>query len=214
MKITDAAVYPYPLGDASVRRLALEAAALGFDSIVAADTPSGTYGEVEVRSGLMIHDVSIKDVLSAVKRSKDSGKVISVNAANNSFNRAVIGIKGVHILRGIQSADKLAFDHVAAKMAADNRVAVDIDLFPIIMGRSVARQRAIHRYMDILVLEQRFEFPLTLSTHAHSLLEMRNVRDIAGLCSLFGMDVADVERALAGVGTVLTPPKQAVTVIA
>jgi ribonuclease P/MRP protein subunit RPP1 len=214
MKITDAAVYPYPLGDASVRRFALEAAALGFDSIVATDTPSGTYGEVEVRSGLMIRDLPIKDVISTVKRSKDSGKVISVNAANNTFNRAVIGIKGVHILRGIQSADKLAFDHVAAKMAADNRVAVDIDLFPIIMGRSVARQRVIHRYMDILVLEQRFEFPITLSTHAHSLLDMRNVRDIAGLCSLIGMDVPDVERALAGVGTVLTPPKQAVTVIA
>ena len=214
MKITDAAVYPFPLGDTSVRRLALEAAALGFDSIVAADTPSGTYAGITVRSGLMLRDLPVKDVISAVKRVKDSGKVVSVNAANNSFNRAVIGIKGVHILRGIQAADKLAFDHVTAKMAADNRVAVDIDLSPIIHGRSVTRQRAIHRYMDILVLEQRFEFPITLSTHARSFLEMRNVRDVAGMCSLIGMDVPDVERALAGVGTVLAPQKQAVTVIA
>lgn len=213
MKITDAAVYPFPLGDTSVRRLALEAAALGFDSIVAVDTPSGTYAGITVRSGLMLRDIPVKDVISAVKRVKDSGKVVSVNAANNSFNRAVIGIKGVHILRGIQAADKLAFDHVAAKMAADNRVAVDIDLSPIIHGRSVTRQRAIHRYMDILVLEQRFEFPITLSTHARSFLEMRNVRDVAGICSLIGMDVPDVERALAGVGTVLTPQKQAVMVI-
>ena len=214
MKITDAAVYPYPLGDASIRRLALEAAALGFDSIIAADTPSGTYAGVEVHSGLMIRDVPVKDVISAVKRAKDSGRVISVHAANNNFNRAVIGIKGMHILRGIQSADKTAFDHVAAKMAADNRVAVDIDLSSLIAGRSVSRQRAIPRYMDIMVLEQRFEFPVTLSTHARSLLDMRHVRDIAGLCSLISMDVPDVERALAGVGTVLTPPRQAVTVIA
>ena len=120
----------------------------------------------------------------------------------------------MHILRGIQSADKLAFDHVAAKMAADNRVAVDIDLSHIIQGRSVVRQRAIHRYMDIMVLEQRFEFPVTLSTHAHSLLDMRNARDVAGLCSLIGMDVPDVERALAGVGTVLTPLQPSVRVIA
>jgi ribonuclease P/MRP protein subunit RPP1 len=214
MKITDAAVYPYPIGDASVRRLALEAAALGFDSIVAADTPSGTYGGVEVRSGLMIRDLPVKDVISAVKRSKDSGRVLSVNAANNSFNRAVIGIKGVHILRGITSADKLAFDHVTAKMAADNRVAVDIDLSSLIAGRSVARQRAIHRYRDILVLEQRFEFPITLSTHARSQLDMRNVRDITGLCSLLGMDTPDAERALAGVDTVLTPREPSVRLIA
>jgi ribonuclease P/MRP protein subunit RPP1 len=214
MKITDAAVYPYPLGDTSFRRLALEAAALGFDSIVAADTPSGTYAGVEVRSGLMIRDVPVKDVISAVKRAKDSGRVISVNAANNNFNRAVICTKGVHILRGIQSADKTAFDHVAAKMAADNRVAVDIDLSAIIAGRSVSRQRAIHRYLDIMVLEQRFEFPVTLSTHARSLHDMRNVRDIAGLCSLIGMDVQDVERALAGVGTIMTPVEPVVRVIA
>ena len=107
MKITDAAVYPYPLGDTSVRRLALEAAALGFDSIVAADAPPGNYAGVEVRSGLMIRDVPVKDVISAVKRAKDSGRVCSVNAANNNFNRAVIGIKGVHILRGIQSAEDI-----------------------------------------------------------------------------------------------------------
>jgi ribonuclease P/MRP protein subunit RPP1 len=162
----------------------------------------------------MIRDLPVKDVISAVRRSKDSGRVISVNAANNSFNRAVIGIKGVHILRGIPSADKLAFYHVAAKMAADNRVAVDIDLSSIISGRSVARQRAIHRYRDILVLEQRFEFPITLSTHAHSVLDMRGVRDIAGLCSLLGMDIPDVERALAGVGSVLTPLVPSVRVIA
>ena len=214
MKITDAAVYPYPIGDASVRRIALEAAALGFDSIVAADAPSGTYAGVAVLSGLIIRDVPVKDVITAVKRSKDSGRVISVNAANNSFNRAVIGIKGVQILRGIQKADKTAFDHVTARMAADNRVAVDIDLSPIIMGRSVARQRAIHRYMDIMVLEQRFEFPITLSSHARSLLDMRNVRDISGLCSLIGMDIPDVERALGGVGTVLTPREPSVRVIA
>jgi hypothetical protein len=43
---------------------------------------------------------------------------------------------------------------------------------------------------------------------------MRNVRDVAGLCSLIGMDVPDVQRALAGVGTVLTPVEPSVKVIA
>ena len=43
MKITDAAVFPYPCGDTSVRRLALEARSLGFDSLVAADTTPGQF---------------------------------------------------------------------------------------------------------------------------------------------------------------------------
>ena len=80
--------------------------------------------------------------------------MVSVSARDNGFNRAVIGLKGVHILRGIHAADKTAFDHVTAKMAADNNVAVDIDLSVLIAARGIARQRAIHRYRDILILEQ------------------------------------------------------------
>jgi len=213
MKITDAAVCPYPNGDSSVRRLAREAAALGFDSLVAIDTPSATYGDVEVRNGLFLRNAAMKDVIAQVKRAKGSATVISVKAGDAGFNRGVVGLRGVHILRGVHAADKNAFDHVTAKMAADNRVAIDIDLSVIIAGRGIARQRAIQRYRDVLVLEQRFEFPLTVSTYARSVLELRAVREISGLGFLLGMDIPDVERALAGVGTVTTPLLPAVRVI-
>jgi len=213
MKITDAAVCPYPNGDSSVRRLALEAEALGFDSLVAIDTPSGKYGSVEVRNGLFIRNAGMKDVIAQVKRAKDSGAVISVKAGDAGFNRGVVGLRGVHILRGVPAADRNAFDHVTAKMAADNGVAIDIDLSVIIAGRGIARQRAIQRYRDVLVLERRFEFPLTMSTYARSVLELRAVREVSGLCTLLGMDIPDVERAFAGVDRVTTPPKPSVRVI-
>ncbi|MCK9630156.1 MAG: ribonuclease P [Methanoregula sp.] len=213
MKITDAAVCPYPNGDSSVRRLALEAEALGFDSLVAIDTPSARYGEVEVRNGLFIRNAGMKDVIAQVKRAKDPTTVISVKAGDAGFNRGVVGLRGVHILRGVHAADRNAFDHVTAKMAADNRVAVDIDLSVIIAGRGIARQRAIQRYRDVLVLERRFEFPLTMSTYARSVLELRAVREVSGLCTLLGMDIPDVERAFAGVDRVTTPPKPSVRVI-
>jgi len=98
-------------------------------------------------------------------------------------------------------------------MAADNRVAIDIDLSVIIAGRGIARQRAIQRYRDVLVLERRFEFPLTVSTYARSVLELRAVREISGLGSVLGMDIPDVERALAGVRTVTVPTEPAVKVV-
>jgi len=214
MKITDAAVFPYPNGDTSVRRLALEADVLGFDSLVAIDTPAAAYGGVDVRSGIIIRDTPMRDIVNRMKRLRESGAVISVMAGDAGFNRAAIGLKGMHILRGIHAADKIAFDHVSAKMAADNRVAVDIDLSTIIGTRGIARQRAIARYRDVLVLERRFEFPLTISTGAASALGLRGVREISGICSLLGMDTADAERALGGVEQVMVPPPPPVRVIA
>jgi len=213
MKITDAAVCPYPNGDSSVRRFALEAAALGFDSLVAFDTPSATYGDVEVRRGLFIQNAGMKDVIAQVKRVNDPLTVVSVKAGDAGFNRGVVGYRGVHILRGIHTAEKNAFDHVTAKMAADNRVAVDIDLSCLISARGIARQKAVQRYRDLLVLEQRFEFPLTLSTYARSVLDLRAVREISGLCTILGMDLPDVEKALAGVGAVTALPEPAVKVV-
>ncbi len=213
MKITDACVYPYPSGDSSVRRMAMEARFLGFDRLVAPGVTPGEFHGIEVSNGIFIRDTHLKDLISRIRKGRNDETVVSVQAGDNGFNRAVIGIKGVHILRGIQSADKSAFDHVAARMAADNRVAIDIDLSPLISGRGILRQRAIHRYRDILVLERRFEFPITLSSHARSILEMRAVREIAGLCSLIGMDTPDVERAFTGVDAVTTPPNPAVRLI-
>ncbi|MFA6333225.1 MAG: RNase P subunit p30 family protein [Methanoregula sp.] len=214
MKITDAAVCPFPNGDSSVRRLALEAAALGFDSLVAIDTPSATYGDVMVRNGVFIRKAGMKDVINQVKRGKDPSGVISVQAGDAGFNRGVVGLRGVHILRGIHAADKNAFDHVTAKMAADNRVAIDIDLSVLIAARGVARQRAIQRYRDVLVLQRRFEFPLTLSSYARSVLDLRAVREISGLCSLVGMDVPDVEHAFSGVDIVTAVTEPSVRVVA
>ncbi len=213
MKITDAAVFPYPCGDTSVRRFALEAGSLGFDSLVAIDTPACSIDGVEVLSGIIVQDASMRDVIARVKRAKDSGRVVSVVARDNGFNRAVICLKGVHMIRGIQSADKMAFDHVTAKMAADHNVAVDIDLSVLVAARGVARQRAIHRYRDILTFERRFEFPVSLSSYARSYLDLRAVREITGLCSLFEMDITGVEKALGAVGQATTPPSPAVRVI-
>ena len=213
MKITDACVYPYPCGDSSVRRMALEAMSLGFDRLVAAGISSGGHCGIEISKGVLIRDTMMKDLISRVRQERNSNAVVSVQAGDNGFNRSVTGVKGVHILRGIHSADKTAFDHITARMAADNRVAVDIDLSPLISGRGVIRQRAIHRYRDILLLERRFEFPITLSSHARSILEMRAVREISGLCSLLDMDAPDVEKAFTGVDRVTSSPNPAVKVL-
>ena len=68
MKITDACVVPYPLGDSSAKRLALEARSLGFDSIVAPDAKAEMVCGVEVVPGAYLAGLSAKDVQSRAKK--------------------------------------------------------------------------------------------------------------------------------------------------
>jgi ribonuclease P/MRP protein subunit RPP1 len=97
-------------------------------------------------------------------------------------------------------------------MAADNGVAIDVSLAPVIRERGVVRQRALDRYFDLMLLCRRFEFPLVISTHARSVLEMRSVREFSALASVIGLDIPDVERALSNVGR-LPSPSSAVKVV-
>ena len=210
--ITDACICPRPRGDSSVRRMALEAHELGFDSLVAIDAPNCEYAGVSVMSGVLVRGAFAQEILPRVKRCKGTDTVVIVEAGDSGFNRAVLAMRGVHVLCGVHLTDRYGFDHVAAKIAADSGIAIDISLAPIIHERGATRQRALDRYLDIVMLQRRFEFPLVLSTHARSVLEMRSVREISALASLVGLDVGDVKQALGNAGR-LCSPEPAVQVI-
>lgn len=203
MDRTDACTHPYPEGDSSVRRLALEAAGLGYDSIVAIGAAACPDAAVPVLTGLLVRDTSVKGVMDRVRAGSRQADIVIVNAGDSGFNRSVLGMRGVHVLRHLSRTSRNSFDHVAARLAAERTIAVDIDIHPLVAARGADRQRVIARYADILRLMRRFGFPLTISTNARSILDQRSVRDVAGLCALFGMDRGEVDAALAGVGRVL-----------
>lgn len=206
MMITDASIHPYPAGDSTVARMALEAGELGFDSAVAIGDAAYRSSSVEVLQGAVISAASIKEVL---KRARDPAvrraDIVYVDAGDISFNRAVISIKEVNVIRSIHAARRNAFDHVAARTAAEQGVAVDISMAPIIYLRGTKRQRVLQQYADILSLQRRYGFLLTVSSDARSILGQRSVRDIRGFCALFGMTGAEVAWALSSIGQIVEP---------
>jgi len=200
MAITDSGLCPYPRGDSSIRRMALEARGLGFDSLAALGIPPGNYAGIPVTEGTLIEGMIAREIATHVKSSSPKTFVMA-RAGDNGFNRAVLGIKGIHVLCGIEAADRHAFDHVTAKIASDNRVAIDISLAPLIRNRGHSRQKALNRYRDILNLSRKYSFPLVLSTHAASVLEMRSVREMSALASVIGFELEEIEQALGFAGT-------------
>ena len=213
MKITDASIHPYPAGDSTLARMAIEASGLGFDSIVAIGDAGHRPSAPEVLRGAVISAASHKEVLRRVRDPAVRGAdVVFVDAGDISFNRAVVAVKEVNVVRNIQTTRRNAFDHVAARSAADRGVAVDLSMAPIIQLRGTKRQRALQRYADILSLQRRYGFPLTISSGARSILEQRSVREIRGLCALFGMTGAEVGEALSSVGR-LSEPHRPVRVV-
>ncbi|WP_067072750.1 RNase P subunit p30 family protein [Methanoculleus horonobensis] len=206
MKITDAGIHPYPAGDSTVARMALEAAGLGFDSTVVIGDAVHRSPGIEVLRGTVIGAASVKEVLKRVRDpAVRRADIVYVDAGDISFNRAVVSVKEVNVVRSIHATRRNAFDHVAARTAAEQGVAVDISMAPIIYLRGTRRQRALQRYADVLSLQRRYGFPLTISSDARSILGQRSIREIHGLCALFEMTGAEVTEALSSIGRLIEP---------
>jgi ribonuclease P/MRP protein subunit RPP1 len=204
MMATDTCVHPYPEGNTTLIRMALEAGEIGFDSIVAPVPRESRYGCVRILPCIIIDEPDVRKLSGQIRNLGKEAILLMVNARENGYNRAVVNLKGVHVLRHLHKTQKNSFDHITARNAADRRVAIDIDLYPLIHSSGPTRQKALQRYRDILILWSRYDFPLSLSSNAYSFLDLKSTEEIALICSLFGMEEPDVNEALNTVEHLLT----------
>lgn len=207
MKFTDSCIHPYPSGDSSLRRMALEAQELGFDSCVVVNDAHLQPVGINLLRGYTIAGGSIKDIITGLHRIPKMSDLVYVNARDPAFNRAVLALNGIHALRNIGRDTNQVIDHVAARLAAERCIAIDIDLHPIIHSKDEGRQKVLQRYEDLIHLYRYFNFPLTISTNAHSILDQRSIREVILICSLFGMEKHEVYSALATPGNFLAQKK-------
>ncbi|HDQ07823.1 MAG TPA: ribonuclease P, partial [Methanoculleus sp.] len=190
---TDATIHPYPAGDTSLRRFAVELKSLGYDSAVATGIGERCeYGGIVFLKGTVVPGASMKEVIAAIREDRGSSDVIMVCAGDAAFNRAVLTYPGVQILKGVHAIHRNGFDHVAARSAADRGVAVDIDLSAMTCLRGVRRQRAMERLTDVVRLSRKYGFALTVSSGAHSLPGLRSTRAASHLLALIGLDAPGV----------------------
>jgi ribonuclease P/MRP protein subunit RPP1 len=206
MMDTDACIHPYPAGNSSVRRMAIEAGELGFGGIVIPGAEQGEYYGVRIIPAIIISETDIRKVTGQIRKRGNGGSLVLVDAGDNGFNRALLTLKGVHGVRQLHRTPRNAFDHVCARLAGENGIAVDFDLSPLIQEKGVIRQKILSRYNDLMRLHSRYFFPLTVSSNASSILDLRSPDEIRLICTLFGMDKEETSRALQTVGTLLSPP--------
>lgn len=204
MHCTDICTCSYPAGDSSLTRMAMEAGALGFDTIVLPMERPVVIGNVSVLPARVIETRHVREVIKDLGRAKQD-QVVIVMAGDASFIRGVVPLRGVHLLAGVENQRKNAFDHVSARLAAEKNVGVTIDLYSLLHLQGLQRQRVLQRYADLLTLHRRYGFPFVIGSFARSILDQRSVREMTLLCALFGMEKEEVLRGLFSLPGVLHP---------
>lgn len=82
------------------------------------------------------------------------------------------------------------------RYAAENSVAIDFNMNAIIHNRRGDRARVMGKMREILKLVRKYNAPMILTTHAHSIYDLRAPREMIALATLFGMSKEEATSAL------------------
>lgn len=201
MHCIDACTFPYPLGACSLARLIQEFQDLGYSGIAACGNsfPKPRLIGFDIFPARYLKGMSIKEIQKEIQGNSSKGTYCMVQAGENGVNRSLLTIPGVNTLCDLQNTPKNAFDRFCAQVAAERNIAIDIRVKPLWELRGVSRQRIIRQYEEILLLQNRYEFPLTISSGAQTPFEIRAPRAISSLLSEIGMDQNLIKESFASI---------------
>jgi ribonuclease P/MRP protein subunit RPP1 len=190
MQYIDGCIFLFQPGSCSVNRAIGELKELGYSGMVACgikpnEVPAGDFQIIPAR---YIRGSNFKNIQRDVQDPAEKDRYCMAQAGENGLNRSLLTLSGIHTLCDLHIAPKNAFDRFCAQLASERNIALDIRVRPLWELRGVSRQRVIRVYEELLLLQNRYEFPLTISTGALTPYDMRSIRAVKALLAEIGMD--------------------------
>ncbi|MFB6166983.1 MAG: ribonuclease P protein component 3 [Candidatus Nanohaloarchaea archaeon] len=192
-------------GDDSVEELAERAERLGFSGIAVSDYAAELEDLEEPRSSIREADTGIDLHLGVKLRPGDpeelgdmlqvfreETEVVVVHGGDADVNRAATGDTRVDILSHPDMERKdSGLDHVMAKQAAENNVAIEVNIRQLLETYGKVRSHVLSHMRRNMMLCQEFGAPVLASSGATSLHHLRAPRELAAFPQVLGMEVGE-----------------------
>lgn len=152
---------------------------------------------VEILLGLEARNVKELKRLVAMRQMFD---ILLVHGGDLRLNRAAVEIKEVDILthpeRGRYDS---GLNHVMAKLAKRNRVAVEINFNGILSSTKKTRGRVLANMRDNIALAKRYGMPIIVCSGAKIHWDMRDPLSMASMATWLGMPLKEAKEAVSKV---------------
>jgi len=199
MQYIDGCILLFQSGTCSVSRAESELKELGYTGMVACGVrpKNSSSSDFKIIPARYIKGSNFKNLQKEIQNPVEKDLYCMVQSGENGLNRSLLSLPGIHTLCDLHNAPKNAFDRFCAHLAAERNIALDIRVKPLWELRGVPRQRVIRVYEELLLLQNRYEFPLTISSGAQTLFDLRSSRAVNALLTEIGMDNDLINRSFA-----------------
>lgn len=185
-KFYDISIHPMPDSLDSITKLAFEAKRYGYSGIAVINSTINIYlankpENFSIYSGVEISCKPSK-LRDEIKKHKESKDILIVRGDKEEFTRAAVETEGLDII-----LQPVKFNHVLAKIASDNSIALGFDMGSVIRMRGEERIRELTVMRTNLKYARKYNLQMILTGNPYCHYDLRSPREMAALACLFGM---------------------------
>lgn len=147
--------------------------------------------------GVEIEAKNQVDLKKKVQKFRKKADVILVHGGDLKINRAATEDPRIDILsHPYRTRLDSGINHVLAVKAAENRVAMELNLKYFLLTRPNQRYRVLNQFRQLVKLHHHYHFPVIISSDASSPYDLRHPQDVVALAACFGMTKEEASDAL------------------
>ena len=151
------------------------------------------FKHAEISMGINILNANSNEIRKIINRYRNKSNYISCLGGDLKVNRSVCENRRIDVLsRPYYKRKDSGMNHVLAKEAQRNNVAIELCFRDILNNRLKYRARVISSFKEIMMFHRKFKFPLILTTDSKSIYHVRSTRDIAAFFKSVGFSDEEI----------------------
>ena len=145
---------------------------------------------------LEIKSTNINEIRKTANKFRNKASCVSVTGGDLKVNRAVLENVKIDVLsRPYLKRYDAGINHILAKEAVRNNVAVELCFNDILKSYLAPRAKIVSNFRDIYTLYRKFDFPLILSSGAESVFAIKTTRDFVSVFKQTGLDDDEITKS-------------------
>jgi ribonuclease P/MRP protein subunit RPP1 len=144
--------------------------------------------KLSIFKGIEIKASNLQELKKKVRKNRKKADLILVHGGDLKINRAAVEESKVDILcHPYNHRRDSGINHVLAKIAAENNVAIELNIRHLLQKRNNYRHYIISYFRQLVKLHNKYGFPLIITSGARNKYDLRSPLDLVALASCFGM---------------------------
>lgn len=161
-------------------------------------------GDISVDYTLEIKSNNVNEIRKIALKFRNRASCISVVGGDLKVNRFALENVKIDVLsRPYLRRFDSGLNHVLAKEALKNNVAIELSFNDILRSYLSYRSKIISNFRDVYTLYRKYGFSLILSSGAESIFDIRTTHDFAAFFKQTGLSDEDISRSFDAASDIL-----------